>query len=486
MSTATARRDHIQRHIVGASAPAAIEAEKALLGIVLANREALDLIDGLQPAHLYEPLHGRMFGAILSRHAVGSIADPAILDGLFAQDEAYRRNGGLLWLESLIDLAPGISKAEAYAGEIKDAAQRRELLKLADRIDAEVREGEASTPEVIGGAEAALLAMQVSARTMEPVTAGLAAARVLDWLDAPEEVVRGIVTGIPRLDEELGPILPGNVISLVGRTSMGKSTAMEVIGYNIALQGFGFLQISTEMSEDEMAQRHLSDICQRHWGHAAPEYRDIRRRRISVEQRRMLTQAQTELNAAPLVMLKRSGIKLSQIRSIARRFAASLARKGMRLGGVGIDHMGHVKPERPSRDRYADQTEISNGAKELADELQCAVFPALQINRETEKRDDKRPGLSDIRDSGAWEQDSDAVIGWFREAYYAERQTEPKAGAPGSPQANAWAEWDRARRSQTIEALLLKARFGPPRTVKLWGDIGRCAIRDRSPEGDLF
>lgn len=484
--SATARRDDIQRHIVGNTAPAAIEAEKALLGIVLADGQALDLIEGLNAPHFYEPLHGRLWAAITARHAAGSFADPSILDGQFAQDEAYRGRGGILWLQGLAEVAPGMSRAAGYAAEIRDAAQRRELLKLADRIEDQVREGETPTAEVIGGVEASLLAMQVSARVLEPVAAGEAAARVLAWLDAPAESVRGIATGISRLDEELGPILPGNVVSLVGRTSMGKSTAMEVIGYNIALQGYGFLQISTEMSEDEMAQRHLSDICQRHWGSDAPEYREIRRRRITPQQRRMLTQAQAELNAAPLMMLKRNGLKLSQVRSIARRFAAALARRGLILGGVGIDHMGHIKPEVQSRDRYADQTAISNGTKELADELQCAVFPALQINRETEKRDDKRPGLSDIRDSGAWEQDSDAVIGWFREAYYAERQPEPKEGAPGSAHANAWAEWDRARRSQTIEAILLKARFGPPRTVKLWGDIGRCAIRDHAPQGDLL
>jgi replicative DNA helicase len=148
--------------------------------------------------------------------------------------------------------------------------------------------------------------------------------------------------------------------------------------------------------------------------------------------------------------------------------------------------MGHVKPERGGKDRYADQTAISNGTKELADELQCPVFPALQINRQNVLRDQPRPQLSDIRDSGAWEQDADVVIGWFREAYYAQRQPEPKMGAPGSKEDAAWSEWDRARRSPTVEAILLKARFGPPRTVNLWGDIGRTAIRDKAPEGDLL
>jgi replicative DNA helicase len=101
------------------------------------------------------------------------------------------------------------------------------------------------------------------------------------------------------------------------------------------------------------------------------------------------------------------------------------------------------------------------------------------LNRETEKRDDKRPKLSDIRDSGAWEQDADVVIAFYREAYYARQQLEPKKDLE-------WSEWDRARKSPTIEAIILKARAGPPQTVKLWGDVARNAIRSRAPDGDLL
>lgn len=484
--TVTVARDRIQRHIEGAGAPSAVEAERTLLGIVLSDPGAIDIIEGLQPAHFFEPLQGRLWGAIQQRHAQGSFSDPALLDGLFRGDEAYHVAGGLGWLLSLVETAPGASRAEAYATQIRESAQRRDLLRLADDMTSQIREGEASAADVIGSAEAALLAMQASSRRLELVTAGFAAARVLEWLDAPQDDEQGVRTGIAPLDEALGPLQPGNVVAMAGRTSMGKSAGAEVVAYNIAAAGYGVIQISTEMADAEMARRHLTDICHRHWGIRGPEYRDILRRRISHDQRQMLSRAQAELDAVPLAMLRRSGVKLSMVRSICRRQAAAWARSGIPLGAVFIDHMGHVRLDQPSRDRYADQTAISNATKELADELACPVFPLLQINRETEKRDDKRPGLSDIRDSGAWEQDADIVIGWYREAYYAQRQAEPKGGLPGSKEDLAWAEWDRARRSPIIEAIILKARAGPPMTVKLWGDVARNAIRGAAPEGDLL
>lgn len=483
---ATLRRDAIHSHIQGIGAPSSFQAESTLIGMALRDQSAIDIAEGLSPNHFSDPLRGRLWAAIQARQARGALVDMVLLDDEFRSDEAYHEAGGLAWLSNLCDVAPGASKAAAYAAEVREAAQRRDLLRLSDKITAEVREGESTAADVIGTAEAALLAMQVSTRRLEPVAAGFAAGRVLDWLDAPPEAQYGINTGLPPLDEEIGPLMAGNVIALAGRTSMGKSAAAEVIAYNIAMQGHGVIQISTEMSEEEMARRHLTDIAHRHWGREGPEYRDILRRRIGGEQRRMLGQAKAELDASPLVMIRKSGVKLSVARSICRRQAAIWARAGVQLGAVFIDHMGHVRLDQPSRDRYADQTAISNATKELADELQCPVFPLLQINRETEKRDEKRPGLSDIRDSGAWEQDADIVIGWYREAYYAQRQPEPKQGYPGSKEDAVWAEWDRARRSSVVEAIVLKARAGPPLTVKLWGDVSRNAIRGAAPQGDLL
>jgi replicative DNA helicase len=188
-------------------------------------------------------------------------------------------------------------------------------------------------------------------------------------------------------------------------------------------------------------------------------------------------------------MLKRSGLKLAQLRSLVRRQTAAWARSGIELGTVVIDHVGLIHPDQTTRDRYADQTIVSNTLKELAEELGCAIIALNQMNRENERREEKRPQTHDLRDSGSWEQDADFIIGCYREAYYAQRQPEPKvtkAGKAGEDQQLAWSEWDRARRSQTIEAIVLKAREGEIGTVKLWGDVARNAIRSAAPEGDLL
>lgn len=461
-----------------ARVPSNVEAEQAVLGCILYDNDAFHLIDGLEPRHFYEPFHQRLYDWISERIAQGMLAEPVVSESYFERDPGFIEFGGIRYLADLVDRAPPVPNVTAYSREVSDLSLRRDLLRLAVDLSHNAVEA-VKVEDVVSLAESALLAMQVASRRIEPITAALAAARVLERLDAPEEIVGGILTGIPTLDEELGPMQPGNVVALAGRTSMGKSAAAEVIAYNIAEQGLGVIQINGEMTVEEMAERHLADLCHRRYGAMGPEYRDIRRRRIGFDQRQMLNTARDDLAAVPLVMLKRTGLRFSQLRSIARRQTAMWAKRNIKLGALIVDHMGLIRPDNPSRDRYADQTAISNATKELAEELGCPLLALLQLNRETEKRDDKRPKLSDIRDSGAWEQDADIVIAFFREAYYARQQIEPKKELE-------IAEWLRARSSPIIEALILKARAGPPQTVKLWGDVARNAIRSHAPDGDLL
>lgn len=458
--------------------PASIEAEQAVLGAALYHHETLHLIEGLEARHFSEPFHGRLWEWMTDRVTKGMAAAPEMAVDYFARDAAFEEVGGARYLATLIDRAPPANSAPQYAAHLVELSQRRDLMRLGADLSFAATEA-VRVEDAIGLAESALLAMQTSSRKLEPITAGEASAKVLAYIDAPPEEVVGIRTGLQPLDEELGPLLGGDLILLAGRPSMGKSAAAECISLNIAEQGYGVIQINGEMTPEQMAQRHLADICQRLHGFAGPEYRDMRRRRITHDQRRMLDQAHAILHPLPLVMLKRAGLKMSQLRSIARRQAAIWARQDIKLGALVVDHMGLVKPDQPSRDRYADQTAISNATKELAEELDCPVFALNQLNRESEKRDDKRPQLSDLRDSGSWEQDADYVIGWYREAYYAARQPEPKKDLE-------WAEWDRARKSRDVEAIILKARAGACLTVKLWGDVARNAIRGHAPEGDLL
>jgi replicative DNA helicase len=458
--------------------PHNIEAEQCLLGALLYHPSTFDLLDGIQARHFFEPFHQRLFDAISEVAAKGQQPEFILLAPKFAADDGYAELGGITYLADLVDKAPPAANMPAFAAEVVDLALKRDLIRLGFDVETLAQDGETSET-IIGHAEATLLAMQTTGRKLDLISAGTAAARVLEELDKPKEQVSGITLGIEALDEELGALQPGNLILLMGRPSMGKSAAAECFALNIAEQGYGVIQVNGEMSPEEMAQRHLTDICQRLHGHRGPEYRDIRRRRIGTDQRAMLSQAHAILHPLPLQMIKRPGLRLSQLRSIARRQAAAWARQGVPMGTLVVDHAGLIKPDVPTRDRYADQTIVSNGMKELADELECPVIVLNQMNRQNESREEKRPQLSDLRDSGSWEQDADYVIGWYREAYYAQRQVEPKKDLE-------WAEWDRARKSQVLEAIILKARAGACLTVKLWCDVARNAIRGQSPNGDLL
>jgi replicative DNA helicase len=458
--------------------PNNMDAEQALLGALLYHWDSFDLLEAIEPRHFFEPFHQRLFAAIAAQVGSGMRPEFIILGQKFEADEGYLALGGKRYLADLVDRAPPAESIKSYAASIIDLSLKRDLILLGGEIDTLAQAGEESEA-IIGHAESALLGMQSGGRKLDLVSAGAAAAKVLDDLDAPPEAVSGIKLGLGGLDEEMGALQPGNLVLFQGRPSMGKSAAAECVALNIAEQGYGVIQVNGEMTPEEMAQRHLTDLTHRLHGARGPEYRDIRRRRIGLDQRRMLDQALAILHPLPLLMIKRPGLKLSQLRSICRRQAAVWARSGIPMGALIVDHAGLIKPDVSTRDRYADQTLVSNGMKELADELACPIIVLNQMNRESEKREDKRPQLSDLRDSGSWEQDADYVIGWYREAYYAQRQVEPKKDIE-------WAEWDRARKSRVLEAIILKARAGACLTVKLWCDVARNAIRDQSPNGDLL
>jgi replicative DNA helicase len=489
------------------SQPGNLEAEQALLGCLLFDNEALHALDGIRAGDFREPFHGRLYANIAELVGKGLLAEPIICMEAFKADPAFEELGGIRYLADLVDRAPPAANAPDYARVIVDLSRRRELIKLSGELGENARDSATPTLDVIGKAEASLLAMQVTTRETKLVTAGQAADNVLRDLENPAAAANGIMTHIPPLDRQLGPLLGGDLLLLQGRPSMGKSAAAECVAMNMAAPGLlaklrepfegasdhpfvkqwtgepepvGVIQINGEMSPEQMVRRHMADLCFWRWGARGPKYSDIRKRNITADQLDMLRWAKTELDRMPLLMLKRPGLKLSQLRSLARRQKVEWARRGIRLGAVIMDHAGHAKPDGQVKDRYEGQTLISGGFKELADELDSVFIALNQMNRENEKREDKRPQLSDLRDSGSWEQDADFVIGWYREAYYAQREAEPKNDL-------AWSDWDRRRKSRTIEAIVLKAREGECGTVELWGDVARNAIRGSAPEdGDLL
>ena len=461
--------------------PSNLDAELALIGVVLYDNEAAHRCEGLKPEHFFEPLHGRLWAVIAEIIARPGLAEPIIVADRLQADQAFTANGGLGFLAEMVDRAPPTNAAGDLSKLIMDTAQRRDLLTLGGNLAQWARDPEAPIADVQQAVEDALLGMtRVQARA-RVVSAAEAAADVLAYLDAPE-AKGGVLTGLEALDSRLGTLQGGDLILIAGRPGMGKSALGACIALNAAKAGVGTIEINSEMTTAQMMRRHLTDLCFDRHGAAAPFYKDIRRRDVSPAQRRMLEQAAKDISAMPLAMVKRTGLTLSSARSLIRRQRAAWAQQGITLGLVTIDHVGLLSADGGGRDRYSDQTAIAIGAKQLADDLGIPVIALVQLNRQVEQRDNKRPTLADLRDSGAWEENADTVIGVFREAYYANKEPEPKSGAPGTPADLKWEEWDSKRKSRSIDAMLLKVREGEEGVATLWASIGHNAIRTSDPD----
>jgi replicative DNA helicase len=456
-----------------------LQAEFALLGAALIDPAVVDLCE-IEPDDFLEPTCGRVWATIRSQTAKGRCADLGIVAGLMADDAGVSSLGGMGWLADLFDKAPPAASAPDYAAVVVDRARRRRLLETAGWAQGALKGG-AETGEVIDALEAQLLALQRHSRAATVVSAGAAVREMLEALSAADSDAPGVVTGIWPLDEHLGALQPDELILIAGRPGMGKSALAACIALNIARAGLGVIEINSEMSTAQMMRRHVADICHLRRGAAAPTYKDIKRRLVTGPQLAMIQGAAREIADLPLAMVKRTGLTVSSLRSLVRRQVGDWTRRGVALGAITVDHVGLLRADGGGRDRYNDQTEIAIAMKALADELHVPVIALVQLSRKVEDRDSKRPMLGDLRDSGAWEENVDIAIGCFRAAYYAHKEPEPKDDGRHSSAAK-WLEWDQARRSTTIEAILMKVREGEEATIPLWASIGHNAIRGENPD----
>lgn len=463
--------------------PHNLDAEQAVLGAVLMDNEAFHQIEGLNQDAFYEPVHGRIWSAIGVRVSNGRRGDPVTVWEAMKDDGGLVEMGGLSYLADLLERSPPTEAALDYVPLLLDISQRRELILISQTLEQTARAG--TGRDALEWAEGALLGLSVTHSPAKMVSAAQAADDVLAYLDAPEDTADGFLTGLKPLDDHLGRLLAGDLVLIPGRPGMGKSALAACIALNVARQGIGVVEINSEMSTAQMMRRHLTDLAFERHGRDAPTYKDIRRRRVSVGQYQMLVEARDVVSALPLMMVKRSGLTLSSLRSMVRRQAATWAGQSIRLGAITVDHVGLMQADGGGKDRYTDQTGIAIGMKRLADELEIPVIALVQLSRKVEDRDNKRPQLADMRDSGAWEENADIVIGAYRDAYYANKEPEPKDDGRPNSQLK-WNDWDVRKKSKTIDAILLKVREGEEGIVPLWASIGHNAIRGAEPHDGGF
>lgn len=460
-----------------AALPAALEAEQALIGAVLFDNMAFVEADLVVTADQFsEPLHQRLWACMARLVKADRRAEPSILAQMLGIDPAFKEFGGLSYLMDLIDKAPPADQARHFALLIADTATRAEVVRIATEIARQAAgSSEVSGSDLVASMESQLLNMRGYKSEITLVSLGDATRSVLYDLENPSATTALLPIGLARIDKLTGGFEAGDMVVLAGRPSMGKSALALSMAKNVAKSGFSVSEINGEMTVKQMARRHMVELAFEKHGFEAPFYSTLKKGEQTYDQFRMLAQQQELFESLPLFMASRAGITLSQLRGLILRQKLKAERTGCPLKMVVVDHAGLIKTDKPMRNRLDEQTVISGTLKQMAQELGVVMLVLSQLNRGVEHREDKRPGLADLRDSGSWEQDADVVLGVYRDAYYAGRETEPKNDMDA-------AQWMARCKSKEVEVIALKIREGDVGTARLWASIGHNVFLDNEPD----
>ena len=478
--------------------PKNIEAEQALIGALLANNKAYEKIsDLMKPAFFADATHQKIYAVIAKLIGNGHVADVITLKNYFEQEGGLNEVGGFPYLVKLADSASPLTNVEYYAQFIYDKYLRRELINTGfEIVNSAMQETiDISATDQISQAEKALynLADQGDAKGgfVDFSTALTSSLSAIEKAYQKEGKISGVPTGLNKLDYRIGGLNDSDLIIIAGRPAMGKTALATNIAYNVAEffardsetppENKGVDFFSLEMSADELAARILSTATQ-------TSSHKMRTGDLEESEFTRIAAAVRELENIPLYIDDTPGVSINAIRTRARRLKRS---KG--LGLVVIDYIQLISgtgDKRSEGNRVQELSEISRGLKILAKELKIPVIALSQLNRGVESREDKRPQMSDLRESGSIEQDADIVMFVFRENYYI-HNSEPKPQEGESPEKyeKKHAEWV-ARDRQTAnlaEVIVGKQRHGPTGTVKLYWNgeftqFGNLAEEDKLPE----
>ena len=454
--------------------PHNIEAEQQLLGVILTNNDVYDRVaQVIKAEHFFDPVHRRIFEIAGARIQKNALASPVTLKGFLEDDPGLKELGGPAYLVRLAAAAVSGYAARDYAQMIYDLAVRRELIGLGrDIVDKAAKVDIASEPrDQITEAEQRLykLGEQGSAEKgfqsfLRAVTAAVDVANAAYQRGGG---LSGVPTGLIDLDKKLGGLHPSDLIILAGRPSMGKTSLATNIAFNVAkaykrgrkpdgsegaVEGGVVGFFSLEMSAEQLAARILSEASE------VPS-EQIRRGDMTEQEFRRFVEAAKQLESCPLYIDDTPALPISQVAARARRLKRTHG-----LDVLMVDYLQLLRgSSKGSDNRVQEVSEITQGLKAIAKELQIPVIALSQLSRQVESRDDKRPQLSDLRESGSIEQDADVVMFVFREEYYREREK------PGDHDLEAMAKWQQLMEQVhgKAEVIIGKQRHGPIGTVEL-------------------
>ena len=458
---------------VSIGVPHSIEAEQQILGAILTNNDLFDRVASIVRAeHFYDPVHARIFETAAARIAKNNLASPVTLKAFLEDDAGLAELGGPAYLVRLAGAAISSFAVRDYAEMIYDLAIRRELINVGNDIAAKAARVDVDSEprEQIVEAEQKLYALAEQGQTEQGfqsfLTAVTDAVKVANAAYQREGGLAGVSTGLVDLDKKLGGLHRSDLLILAGRPSMGKTSLATNVAFNIAraykkgitasgeegaVDGGVVGFFSLEMSAEQLATRILSEV-------AEIPSNQIRRGDFTESEFRRIVDAAKELEAAPLFIDDTPALPISQLAARARRLKRTHG-----LDALFIDYLQLVRGTGRSENRVNEISEITMGLKAIAKELDIPVIALSQLSRQVENREDKRPQLSDLRESGSIEQDADVVMFVFREEYYKERE---KPGDHELEKMGIWQE-EMERLHGKAEVVIGKQRHGPIGTVEL-------------------
>lgn len=443
------------------------EAEQALLGTLLHNNFALEkIIDFLRPEHFSEAAHGKIYAVICKLVEQGSVADPVMLKDFLEKDNALESVGGTSYLIDLADALVPLGNIHHYAKVIYDLFLRRELIHIGEDVveDAKTFDLDQPAQNQIERAEQKLFDLALrdgqQARLQSFETSLTEALKLAEVAYKRDSKVVGVTTGFKDLDKWLGGLHPSDLVIIAGRPSMGKTALATNIAFNAAMakaesknEGGNVVIFSLEMSHDQLATRILAQ-------EAAITSDRIRRGELKSDDFPTLIEVSRRIGKIPLYIDDTPSLSVAALRARARRLKRQ---KGLDL--IVIDYLQLLQGSLDMENRVQEISQITRGLKALAKELSVPVIALSQLSRAVEQRDDKRPQLSDLRESGSIEQDADVVMFIYREEYY-EARKEPE---PGTEKYAVWQERMETIQNQA-EAIIAKQRHGPVGTIRLFFD----------------
>src|SRR5579872_5940741 len=461
--------------------PQNLAAEQALLGAILQNNNVYNKVaDFLRPEHFVEAVHGRIFTAVTRLIERGQLANAVNFNNEFDQDAALAERGGARYVAELQSKVVTIINAGDYGRTIHDLYLRRQLIDVGTDVvnEAYAQDIELTAPQQIEAAEQRLFNLATVGQTdggFQPFTAAMTdAVRMAEAAFKRSGKTTGVATGFTDLDKLLGGLHASDLIVLAGRPSMGKTALATNIGFNAArafrpkaddptkaedgaVAGF----FSLEMSSEQLATRILAEES------GVPSH-EIRQGKVSNEDFDKFVQASQRLASVPFFVDDTPAITIAGLRTRARRL-----KRTHNLGLVIVDYLQLIRGASESggfENRVQEISEITRGLKALAKELEVPVLALSQLSRAVEQREDKRPMLSDLRESGSIEQDADVVMFVFREEYYLSRAEPTRRPDQDESKFNdIYARWQERLQqvSATGEVIIAKQRHGPIGKVTL-------------------